>query len=380
MRVHVVDPSSFTRPYDHGLCVALARAGADVELITCEFPYGTVPPPEGYVLREPFYRHARGAAGSRLRRVTKLADHVPDMLRYRRSARAADVVHFQWLDVQWFDRYLLPDRPVVLTAHDLLPREPRPGQVWAQRRLYDVADALVVHSEYGRRRLIEMRGLDPRKIHVIHHGAFDHLTRLPYAQPLAPELAEVNGPVVLFFGLLRPYKGLDVLLEAWRGVSGAELWIVGRPLIDVAALRAQAPPRVRFVTRFVSDAELPAYFRRADAVVLPYSRTERFDQSGVLAISLAFGKPTVLADVGGFPEVAAAGAAALVPAGDPDGLRETLARVLEDPAERERLAQGAAAAAAGPYSWDEAAAKTVALYRELLRDRRAAPAPQSAPS
>jgi glycosyltransferase involved in cell wall biosynthesis len=312
--------------------------------------------------------------------VTKLADHVPDMLRYRRSARAADVVHFQWLDVQWFDRYLLPDRPVVLTAHDLLPREPRPGQVWAQRRLYDVTDALVVHSEYGRRRLIEMRGLDPRKIHVIHHGAFDHLTRLPYAQPLAPELAEVNGPVVLFFGLLRPYKGLDVLLEAWRGVSGAELWIVGRPLIDVAALRAQAPPRVRFVTRFVSDAELPAYFRRADAVVLPYSRTERFDQSGVLAISLAFGKPTVLADVGGFPEVAAAGAAALVPAGDPDGLRETLARVLEDPAERERLAQGAAAAAAGPYSWDEAAAKTVALYRELLRDHRAAPAPQSAPS
>jgi glycosyltransferase involved in cell wall biosynthesis len=380
MRVHVVDPSSFTRPYDHGLCVALARAGADVELITSEFPYGNVPPPNGYVLREPFYRHARGAAGSRLRRLTKLADHVPDMLRYRRTARAADVVHFQWLDVQWFDRYLLPDRPVVLTAHDLLPREPRPGQVWAQRRLYDVTDALVVHSEYGRRQLTEMRGLDPRKIHVIHHGAFEHLTRLPDEQPLAGELAEVSGPVVLFFGLLRPYKGLDVLLDAWRGVSGAELWIVGRPLIDVTALRAQAPPRVRFVTRFVSDAELPAYFRRADAVVLPYSRTDRFDQSGVLAISLAFGKPTVLTDVGGFPEVAAAGAAALVPAGDPVGLRETLARVLEDQAERERLARGAAAAATGPYSWDQAAGKTVALYRELLQARRPAPAPQSAPS
>ena len=88
MRVHVVDPSSFTRPYDHGLCVALARAGAEVELITCEFPYGTALPPDGYVLREPFYRHALGPGGSRLRRVTKLAEHVPDMLRYRRAARA----------------------------------------------------------------------------------------------------------------------------------------------------------------------------------------------------------------------------------------------------------------------------------------------------
>jgi glycosyltransferase involved in cell wall biosynthesis len=379
MRVHVVDPSSFTRPYDHGLCAALGRAGADVELITCPFPYGTAPPPDGYVLREEFYRHARGTGGSRLRRLTKLAEHVPDMLRYRRSAGAADMVHFQWLDVQWLDRYLLPDRPLVLTAHDLLPREPRPGQARAQRRLYDLVDALVVHSEYGRRRLVEMRGLDPRKIHVVHHGALEHLTRLPREQPLAAELQQVSGPVALFFGLLRPYKGLDVLLDAWRGVSGAELWIVGRSLIDVAALRRLAPPGVRFVTRFVSDAELPAYFRRADTVVLPYSRTERFDQSGVLAISLAFAKPTIVTDVGGFPEVASAGAAALVPAGDPLALREALTRVLDDGAERERLARGAAAAAAGPYSWDEAARRTLVLYHDLLRTHAVVPAPQSAP-
>ena len=55
------------------------------------------------------------------------------MLRYRAVAQAADVVHFQWLAVQALDRYLLPRRPTVLTAHDLLPREPRPGQAAAQR-------------------------------------------------------------------------------------------------------------------------------------------------------------------------------------------------------------------------------------------------------
>src|SRR5438105_14891372 len=109
MRVHIVDPSAFTPPYDHALCAALARAGADVELITSRFAYGAVAEPEGYVVRERFYRRAPGAAGSRLRRVGKLVEHLPDMLSYRRVAGTrADVVHFQWLDVPWIDSALLP--------------------------------------------------------------------------------------------------------------------------------------------------------------------------------------------------------------------------------------------------------------------------------
>ncbi len=380
MRVQIVDPSAFTPPYDHALSAALARAGADVELITSRFAYGAVAPPDGYVLREDFYRHARGAAGSRVRSLTKLAEHVPDMLRYRTVARGADVVHFQWLDVQWLDRLLLPRRPLVLTAHDLLPREPRPGQVGAQRRLYDAVDALVVHSEYGREQLVRELGLDPGKVHVIHHGAFEHLARLP-STPLVSELEQVAGPVVLFFGLLRPYKGLDVLLEAWREVpaGGAELWIVGRPRMDIAPLLASAPPGVRFVSRYVPDTELASYFRRADVVVLPYSRTDRFDQSGVLATALAFAKPVVLSDVGGFGEVAATGAGVLVQPGDVGSLSAALRRVLGDEGERSRLAEAARAAAAGPYSWDEAARRTLDVYRGLTRAREAA-APQSAPS
>jgi glycosyltransferase involved in cell wall biosynthesis len=379
MRVQVVDPSAFTPPYDHALCAALARAGADVELVTSRFAYGAVAAPDGYTVREDFYRHARGAAGGRLRSLTKLAEHVPDMLRYRGVARGADVIHFQWLDVQWLDRLLLPRRPLVLTAHDLLPREPRPGQVGAQRRLYDAVDALIVHSEYGRAQLVQGLGVDPRKLHVIHHGAFEHLTRLAPV-PLPPELERAAGPVVLFFGLLRPYKGVDVLLEAWRDApAGAELWIVGRPRMDISALRASAPPSVRFISRYVSDAELASYFRRADVVVLPYSRTERFDQSGVLAAALAFATPTVLSDVGGFSEVAATGAGLLVPPGDAGALAAALGCLLDDEAERTRMAQAAAAAAAGPYSWDEAARRTLEVYRELTGTRDPA-APQSAPS
>ncbi|MEA2199163.1 MAG: hypothetical protein QOJ25_3214 [Solirubrobacteraceae bacterium] len=366
MRVHLVDPSAYTPPYDHALAAALARAGADVELYTSAFAYGSVPAPDRYAAREFFYRHARGAPGSPARRATKLAEHIPDMLRYRRAARAADVVHFQWLAVQWLDPWLVPDRPIVVTAHDLLPREPRPGQAWAQRRCYMAADALVVHSDYGRRQLIEAAAVDPAKVHVIHHGAFDYLTRLPHEGALSPELQRVEGPVVLFFGLLRPYKGIDVLLDAWRGLKTAELWIVGRPRMPVQPLRARAGTGVRFVPRFVADGEVPALFRRADIVVLPYSRTERFDFSGVVATALAFGKPIVLTDIGGFSEVARSGAALLVPPDDPGALREALTNLIEDPAARARLGAAAAAAAAGPYSWDEAARRTLELYRTLV--------------
>jgi len=365
IRADLVDPSAFTRPYDHALCAALARAGAEVRLVTSEFVYGAVPPPDGYAELALFYRHARGAPGSRLRRALKLAEHVPDMLRYRRLARATEVVHFQWLAAPALDVRLLPARPVVLTAHDLLPREPRRGQARAQRRLYDAVQAVVVHSEYGRRILIEGLELDPGKVHVIHHGAFEHLTRQPHELPLPADLAGTDLPVVLFFGLLRPYKGIETLLEAWRGVRGGELWIVGRPRMDIAALRARAPASVRWVPRFVSDAELPAFFRRAGVVVLPYSETERFDQSGVLATALAFGKPTVLTDIGGFGEVASTGAARLVAPGDPEALRAALNELIEDPAQRARLADAALAAGQARYSWDEAARQTLELYRTL---------------
>jgi glycosyltransferase involved in cell wall biosynthesis len=365
MHAHVVDPSAFTRPYDHALCAALGRAGAAVELITSRFPYGPAPAPDGYAVRELFYRYARGPAGSPLRRATKLLEHVPDMLRYRKAALEAQVVHFQWLDVQWLDGHLLPKRPVILTAHDLLPREPRPGQARAQRRLYDAVDAVVAHSEYGRGQLVGALGVPEHKVRVIHHGAFEHLAHQVDEQPLPQELQEVPGPVALFFGLLRPYKGIEALLEAWRGISEGELWIVGWPRMPVEPLRAAAPPGVRFITRFVTDSELPAYFRRADVVVLPYLGTERFDFSGVLATALAFGKPSVLSGVGGFKEVAATGAAELVPPGDAEALREALSSLLADPTRRDSVARAAQRAAEGPFSWEEAATRTLALYREL---------------
>jgi glycosyltransferase involved in cell wall biosynthesis len=367
MKVQLVDPSAFTPPSDRALAAALARGGAEVELLTSRFLYGPVPEAEGYRVRECFYRRsaARGL-GAPGRRVFKLAEHVPDMLRFRRGADA-DVVHYQWLTVPALDASLLPARrPRVMTAHYVLPPQPGRRQLTAARRAFGAMDAVVAHSEHGAQRLREQVGLDPARIRVIHHGAFDYLTHLPEEKPLPPELEGAEGPVILFFGLLRPYKGIDTLLRAFRGVAGAELWIVGNPRMDLASLRdlaREAPGRVRFLTRFVEDAEIPAIMRRADIVALPYRDVEH---SGVLYAALAFGKPLVLSAVGGFPEVAEQGAARLVAPDDPAALAATLSELVADDAARAQLGEAATHAASSSYSWDQAARQTLALYRELL--------------
>jgi glycosyltransferase involved in cell wall biosynthesis len=371
IRVQLVDPSAFTPPYDRALAAALARAGAEVELLTSRFLYGPVPEAEGYRVRECFYRRsaARGLEAPG-RRAFKLAEHVPDMLRFRRQAEA-DVLHYQWLTVPSLDARLLPARrPRVMTAHYVLPPQPSRRQLAGARRAFGAMDAVVAHSEHGARRLREAVGLEPDRVRVIHHGAFDYLTRLPEEKPLPAELEGAEGPVILFFGLLRPYKGIDTLLEAFRQVEGAELWIAGNPRMEVEPLRrlaAEAPGRVRFLTRFVEDAEIPALMRRADIVVLPYRDAEH---SGVLYAALAFGKPLVLSAVGGFPEVAEQGAARLVPPEDPDALAAELTELVLDEHARAELGEAALAAAAGSYSWDEAARRTLALYEELLEARR----------
>ncbi len=339
-----------------------------MELYTSRFAYGELPPPVGYQRREFFYRGARLVARARERRLIKLAEHVPDMLRYRRAAAGADVVHLQWLTVQHLDGRLLPARsragarrPLVLTAHDVLPREPRLGQGRAQRRLYERFDAVVVHSEHGRERLARELGVKEARVHVIPHGALRHLTD----GPVAPIPFQTHKPVVLFFGLLREYKGLDVLLRAWRGIQEAELWVVGMARMNTSSLRAAAPANVRFDQRFISEDELRAYFRRADLVALPYREIE---QSGVLFTALAFGKPLLLSDVGGFGEVAATGAARTVGAGDACALHAALIELLGDPAALALMSQRARAAAAGEFAWEGIAARTLALYEELLSE------------
>jgi len=373
MRVQIVDPPAFTPPYDHALSGALASAGAEVELITSHFSYGPVPTGRGYEVRELFYRRSsREGIGPRRRRLMRAVEHVPDMLRYRRVAEAADVVHYMWLSVPALDRHLLaPKQPRVYTMHWRLP-ETGTRIARTLTRLLAQMDAVVVHSKNGARRLEIDFGVPSERLRVIPHGAFDYLTRQQEEVPLPAELREVQGPVILAFGLVRPYKGTDVLLEAFRRVEGAELWVVGMPRMPMEELKAlgrQAPGNVRFVDRFITDPEVPAFMRRADLVVLPYRNIE---QSGVLYTALAFGRPLVLSAVGGFPEIAERGAARLVAPGEPDELAQVLGELIDNRSARDVLADAATKEAATTYSWERIGEQTMQLYRDLLGPRQSA--------
>src|SRR5580765_3805584 len=167
MRVVLADPPAFTPAYDHELASALARAGADVELVTSRFRFGDVPMPVGYARSEPFYPlSSRVFRRSRLRIPVKALEHAPGMLALQR--RRPDVLHMQWLAVPELDRYLLRTRvPTVFTAHDLLPRRTaRKLSLW--RTQLARFDRVVAHSEEGRGILATL-GIDAT---VIPHPVF----------------------------------------------------------------------------------------------------------------------------------------------------------------------------------------------------------------
>jgi glycosyltransferase involved in cell wall biosynthesis len=378
MRVQIVDPAAQTPPFDRALAAALARAGADVELVTSSFVHGEVADPTGYRVTESFYRRSSSMrSGSLRRRAVGLAEHLPGMLRARRAASGADVVHYQWMTLPAIDAHILPKAPAkVWTTHGVLRSSGSgaPAGLEGSLKALKRMDAVVALSEYGAAALADA-GIDRDKIEVIPHGAFDYLTELP-ERPLPPELEDATGPVILLFGLIRPYKGADVLLRAYAemDIENAEVWIAGRPLgMDMAELRRQADAaggKVRLVDRFVSDSEVPALMRRADVVALPYRDVE---QSGVLYTALAFGKAIVATSVGGFPEVAATGNGETIKLVPPDNhlaLAGALSTVLKEPEERVRLEAAANAAASGPYSWDAIAAQTLALYDRLRESGR----------
>ena len=371
LHVALIDPSGYSRPYDHELARSLAARGHRVTLWTAAFVHGDAPAPEGYRVVEHFYgRSNRLHVGARLRGPAKAAEHLAGLRGLHRAfgRDRPDVVHVQWavvrpVDRRFYHRVAGSGTPVVFTAHD-----PLPNVGGAARRRSVAATArsfrrVICHSEWGRRALVERCGVPAGRVRVIPHGAFRYLRD----EPDVPEPAQASGPVAALPGILRPYKGADVLVRAWPAVRdlvpGASLVVAGRAMMDLAAL-GSVGPGVEIVNRYLSDAELAALLRRANVVVLPY---RRIDSSGVLFAALAFGRALVLSDVGSFRELHDEhGVGVLVPPGDSAALATAIAGVLEDEAGRRALEAASERAASGPFSWEAIAGLHESVYRELV--------------
>ena len=332
MRVLVADPPAFTPPYDHSLATALARAGADVELVTSRFRFGTVDEPDGYRRRELFYPlSSRLFRRSPLRVPLKVLEHPFGLARL--AATAADVVHVQWLGFPEADSWLLRHRaPLVLTAHDLLPRRTA-AKTGLWRRAFSRFERIVVHSERGRRSLTDF-GVPEEKLRVIPH-------------PVSPSdpVQEDDGRTVLALGMVRPYKQVEHAREAVARVAGATLRVAGE------------------ASAFLPETEIARALAESTVAVFPY-RAE-IDQSGALLRALGAGLPVVVYDVGGLAEpVRAFGAGRVVAPDDVGGLAVAIRELLDDHGALAAARDGAMRARA-ELTWESAAQAHLTLYREL---------------
>ena len=269
-------------------------------------------------------------------------------------ARRPQVLVLQWWTAATLHTYLalaLAGRRlglrVVLELHELQdPGEARFSLLrrygrWGLRRLLRLCDGCVVHSRADRQLLERHRLPVNLPVAIAQHGPYDQYRQPDRADPgnraalaavrQAPRPAAVN---LLFFGLIRPYKGLEDLLRVFSGLPAAEaagLWltVVGETwdgCTEPARLIAASPhrDRITFVNSYVPDEVVAAAFAHADVVVLPYRRSS---SSGVLHVAMSCGLPVVVTSVGGLPEAAQGyRGAVFVPPGDPAALRAGLMR------------------------------------------------------
>jgi glycosyltransferase involved in cell wall biosynthesis len=367
VRIALLDPPSYSPAYDHHLASALAGRGHDVELLTSPFAFADTPAADGYRRRELFLplsgKLLRRAPRSRLRFLLKGAEYIPSVMRLMRGVNAfePEVVHVQWLalpryDLRWVER-LRRHRPVVLTAHNVLPHV---GEADAEqrRRLYNAFDRIVVHTEAGATQL-ERFGVPAERVVRIPHGTLD--------APPAAAIDPPSGRTLLFFGLIRRYKGLDVLVRALPEIPGASLIVVGDPLDPVEPLKELArdlgvAERIDWRLGYLPADQVQSLMRNATVTVFPYRGGE--SASGALATALGHGRPAVVSDVLG-ETVEEYGAGSVVPRDDPAALARAITRLLDDPTALEEAFRGTERAREG-LSWGAIAEAHERLYTDLL--------------
>jgi glycosyltransferase involved in cell wall biosynthesis len=301
---------------------------------------------------------------------------IPSMLGALRFLRrqAPEALVFQWWTGAVLHSYLLlalvgrlRGAQIVIELHEIQDTgeagiaSARSYVALVGRWLMGMADAFLVHSEFDRRALSESFGSDSRPVRVVRHGPYSHYA-VAASEPLREAPAEACN--FLYFGTIRPYKGLEDLVRAFEALleqdPGGEHWltVVGETWegwTEPTELIARSPhaARITLVNHYVSDEDAARWFAGADVVALPYRRSSA---SGPLHMAMDAGLPVVVGDVGGLREgVGDYPGALLVPAADPEALRVALGDAAR--MRGRRFQDGG--------SWDENAAAVLGLLEEL---------------
>lgn len=236
-----------------------------------------------------------------------------------------DMVVFHWWTVFWapcfaFLIYLLKRRNIRITliCHNLADHDASALKTRISRHILNMADAYLVHSSEHRDALHLARPGIPVVQHPI--PTYGHY---PVARNNLPKRGRLE---LLFFGFIRPYKGLDVLIEAMRYLNDSNVYltVIGEYWGESSSLSKKISefPNIESYLRYMSDEEAADYFERADFLVLPYKAATG---SAVASVAFHYDKPIIASRVGGLPDVVIDGLTGkLVPPNDPSALAEIL--------------------------------------------------------
>jgi glycosyltransferase involved in cell wall biosynthesis len=303
----------------------------------------------------------------RLRQPIKQVRMVTRLVRQIRSFKA-DVIHLQGGHL-WFNWALpmLGDRPLVLTVHDasIHVGEPHNTPQWVYDRACYRARERIVHAPQVKESLLQRLGIPGSTVHIIPHVLIGDNAAM------VGEKVQEEEPLVLFFGRIWEYKGLEYLIRAepliTSRVPQAKIAIAGRGE-DFDRYRRMMVHPERFIVHneHVSDEKRAELFRRASVVVLPYIEGS---QSGIIPIAYRFGKPVVSTTVGGLPDMVDHGRTGyLVPPRDPGALAEAIIPLLQDKELRRQFGENGRRKINADCAPELVGYKTRMVYRQAMND------------
>jgi len=360
--------------YDFGLCRGLVNAGLKPILYTCDETH--VPQDISFSVKLYFVRIYGAAA-----KLTRAARYVIGLLRSLRDARrwGVSVAHFhlfhttalEWISVRSIRLFGFK---TVITVHDV---ESFSGDTskWLSKRIYGIADLIIVHSETSYHEICELAGGLSSKIALIPLGNYIDYIKSNVSKEYAREKIglDYSGPVILFFGQIKEAKGLDILLVALSKVIKAypdvRLVIAGKvwrdnfskynEFIDKYSLRQNVVCHIKYIP----DDMMDYYYNAADIVVLPY---KKIYQSAVLIMAMSYGKAVIASDLDGMKEVITDGETGfLFSAGDSADLSAKLIDVLSSPDIIKRVEVAAKVLMMEAYSWEKIGRLTADCYASV---------------
>lgn len=366
----MVDPSLFTIPYDCELVHALRGVGSKVTLYGRPLRNGEALSRSVSVVKC-FYGLSEWLPKA-VRKPIKGGEHVFDMSLFvaRMMLSPPQIIHFQWCPLPKVDAraisLLRHVAPVVLTVHDPNPYNGFDHGMMnsGSAKLPAYVDAAVVHSDNGKAQLIR-NGVPQHKIHVIPHGPLP----VRKSERVVPPGDRFN---IVFFGKIKPYKGLDTLVAAMVELppnlkQRARLIVAGEAVMDISEIRAMAERAgvsILWELRFIPDGEIDFWLRQADLFVFPY---RDIDASGVLMSCLGYSKPVVAARIGTFGEILKDQVHGYLIDRDepPRAFTDAIHRIMTDTARAELMGAAVGRLTDRLPAWNDIALSTMKMYGGL---------------